>query len=195
MPISRRSLALAFALALGLALAAPVGSVHAAAPADGAVAPAFKLQDQNGAWHTLEEYRGKWVVLYFYPKDQTPGCTAEACDARDNIAAFRKAGAVVLGVSVDDVASHKNFAEQNSLPFTLLSDSTKQTAASYGVLVKMLGIFELAQRDTFIIDPEGRIAKHWVKVDPKGHADMVLRELTALQGAAARAAPPAKTSG
>lgn len=195
MPISRRSLLSRVALALALAIGVPVSLARAEAPAVGTVAPAFKLQDQNGAWHTLEEYRGKWVVLYFYPKDQTPGCTAEACDARDNIVAFRKAGAVVLGVSVDDVASHKGFAEQNALPFTLLADSTKQTAANYGVLVKMLGIFELAQRDTFIIDPDGRVAKHWVKVDPKGHAEMVLKELTALQAAAARAAPPAKTSG
>jgi peroxiredoxin Q/BCP len=195
MPISRRMLMPRLALALGLASAAPISLASGDAPAVGAVAPAFKLQDQNGAWHTLEEYRGKWVVLYFYPKDQTPGCTAEACDARDNIAGFRKAGAVVLGVSVDDVASHKNFAEQNSLPFTLLSDNSKQTAANYGVLVKMLGIFELAQRDTFIIDPQGRVAKHWVKVDPKGHAEMVLKELTALQAAAAHSTPPASTGG
>ena len=150
-------------------------------PLEGAAAPAFRLQDQAGAWHQLSDYKGKWVVVYFYPKDQTPGCTTEACSLRDNIFAFRKLGATILGISVDDVASHKAFAEKHSLPFTLLADPTKKTAKDYGVLVKMLGILELAQRDTFLIDPQGRIAKHWLKVDPKDHSDMVLKELTEQQ--------------
>jgi peroxiredoxin Q/BCP len=182
--------ALGFALALGLAFAGPG---RAESPAVGAAAPPFKLQDQNGEWHTLDEYRGRWVVLYFYPKDQTPGCTTQACELRDNIFAFRRIGATILGVSVDDVASHKEFAEKHSLPFTILADSTKKTTADYGVLVKMMGVFELARRDTFIVDPQGRIAKHWVSVEPQGHADLVLRELMALQARAA-AAPAAKTN-
>ena len=162
-----------------------------AAPAVGAPAPEFRLQDQKGEWHALADYRGQWLVLYFYPKDQTPGCTTEACEVRDNLFAFRALGATVLGVSVDDVASHKEFAEEHGLPFTILADPTKQTAKDYGVLVKMMGMFELAQRDTFIVDPQGRIAKHFAKVDPKGHSELVLKELEALQAKA----PPPKTAG
>ncbi|HXQ31688.1 MAG TPA: peroxiredoxin [Steroidobacteraceae bacterium] len=186
----RRSLG--FALALGFALTS-AGPGRAESPAVGVVAPPFKLQDQGGQWHTLDEYKGKWVVLYFYPKDQTPGCTTQACELRDNIFAFRKLGATIVGISVDDVASHKEFADKHSLPFTILADSTKKTAMDYGVLIRMMGVFELARRDTFIIDPQGRIAKHWVSVEPKGHADLVLHELVALQAKAAAA--PAKNAG
>ncbi|HXQ63612.1 MAG TPA: peroxiredoxin [Steroidobacteraceae bacterium] len=179
---ARRALGFAAALVLALTFAGPG---RAESPAVGAAAPQFRLEDQNGQWHTLDEYKARWVVLYFYPKDQTPGCTTQACELRDNIFAFRKLGATVLGISVDDVASHKEFADKHSLPFTILADSTKQTARDYGVLVRMMGVFELARRDTFIIDPQGRIAKHWVSVEPKGHADLVLRELAALQARAA----------
>src|SRR6187551_1496585 len=87
----------------------------------GSPAPEFKLQDQSGKWHQLKDYRGKWVVLYFYAKDMTPGCTTQACEFRDNIFGFRNAGAVVLGISVDDVQSHKKFADKNNLPFPLLA--------------------------------------------------------------------------
>jgi thioredoxin-dependent peroxiredoxin len=161
-----------------------VGSVTAqAAPAIGAPAPAFKLQDQTGKWTTLEEFKGKWVVLYFYPKDGTPGCTTQACELRDNIFAFRKADAVILGVSVDDVDSHKKFADEHSLPFPILADASKQVAKSYGVLYKALGVMELARRETFLIDPSGKLAKHYKNVSSKGHADMVLAEIKALAGA------------
>ena len=156
-------------------------------PAVGAAAPAFKLQDQTGKWHALSDYKGKWVVLYFYPKDNTPGCTTQACEFRDNIFAYRELGAVILGMSVDDVASHKAFSDEHSLPFPILADSEKKTAAAYGTLTKYVGIAELARRDTFIIDPQGRIAKHYVKVDPKGHSEIVLADLKQL---AAKAAPP-----
>jgi len=149
----------------------------AAGPTLGTAAPGFRLQDQNGTWHTLEQYRGKWVALYFYPKDQTPGCTTQACDFRDNIFAFRDIGAVLLGISVDDVASHKKFAEEHGLPFTLLADTTKQTAAQYGVLIKLLGF---AKRETFLIDPQGRVAKRYFDVEPEGHSDVVIRDLKAL---------------
>jgi thioredoxin-dependent peroxiredoxin len=120
-------------------------------------------------------------VLYFYPKDDTPSCTAEACEFRDNIFAFQKAGAAVLGISVDDVASHKKFAEENNLPFTLLADSNKETAKSYGVLKRFLGVMEVASRETFLIDPQGRIAKHYSGVDPKGHSLAVLADLRSFQ--------------
>jgi peroxiredoxin Q/BCP len=154
---------------------------EAATPAVGAAAPAFRLQDQTGKWVTLQEQRGKWVVLYFYPKDNTPGCTTQACEFRDDIFAFRKAGAVILGISVDDVASHQEFAKEHSLPFTLLADSSKATAKAYGVLYKAFMIMEVARRDTFIIDPQGRIARHYQDVNAKGHSQMVLAELKALQ--------------
>jgi len=182
---------LAVALVAGACAAFAGATALADGPEVGAAAPAFKLQDQTGRWHTLEEYRGKWLVLYFYPKDKTPGCTTQACELRDNIFAFRKIGATIVGISVDDVASHKEFAEEHGLPFTILADPTKQTAKDYGVLVKWMGTIEIAQRDTFIIDPAGHVAKHFVKVDPKGHSELVLKELEALQAKT----PPAKTAG
>ena len=169
-------------MALYCACLAAVSSAWSATPEVGSPAPAFRLQDQGGAWHELKDYRGKWLVLYFYPKDDTPGCTTQACEFRDNIFAFNKLGAVILGISVDDVASHKQFAEEHSLPFTLLADSTKETAKSYGVLRSALGLMEIASRETFIIDPSGRVAKHYASVDPKGHSLMVLADLKALQG-------------
>ncbi len=154
-------------------------------PAVGAAAPAFKLQDQAGKWHTLSDYKGKWVVLYFYPKDNTPGCTTQACEFRDNIFAYRELGAVILGVSVDDVASHKNFAEEHSLPFPILADSEKKTVADYGTLKEYLGFAPMARRDTFIIDPNGRVAKHYKEVKPAGHSEIVLADLKQLAAKAA----------
>jgi peroxiredoxin Q/BCP len=146
----------------------------------GSTAPAFKLQDQNGQWHTLDEYKGKWVTLYFYPKDQTPGCTTEACEFRDNVFAFRDANAVIVGISVDDVQSHKKFESKHGLPFTLLADPTKETTKAYGVLKKFMGTMELAKRETFLIDPNGRIAKIYRDVDPKGHSEAVLADIKAM---------------
>ncbi len=141
-------------------------------------APAIKLQDQAGKWQTLEQYKGKWVVLYFYPKDFTGGCTTQACELRDNIFAFKKADAVILGVSVDDVASHEKFAKEHSLPFDILADPTHEASEKYGVLTTY-GTAQLASRQTFLIGPDGKIVKHWAKVDPKGHSDMVLAEIKA----------------
>lgn len=181
MPPVRSTLFAALAALAAFSLAAPV---RAGSPAVGSPAPDFRLQDQNGKWHTLAAQKGKWVVLYFYPKDNTPGCTTQACEFRDNIFAFRDAGAVILGVSVDDVKSHAEFAREHSLPFTILADSTKEVARNYGVLYKAMGVMEVARRDTFIIDPQGRIAKHYEKVDPKGHSQFVLAELKALKAAA-----------
>jgi peroxiredoxin Q/BCP len=147
----------------------------------GANAPAFSAPDQSGKTVSLSDFKGKKVVLYFYPKDDTPGCTTQACEFRDNIFAFNKLDAVILGISVDGVASHKAFAEEHSLPFTLLADDTKETAKSYGVLRNALGLMEIASRETFIIDPQGRIAKHYAHVDPKGHSQLVLADLKTLQ--------------
>lgn len=158
-------------------------------PAVGTTAPKFRLQDQTGKWHTLADYKGKWVVLYFYPKDKTPGCTTQACEFRDNIFAYRDLNAVVLGVSVDDVESHKAFSDENNLPFPILADVEKKATTAYGTLTKYLGIAELARRDTFIIDPQGKIAKHYQKVEPKGHSELVLADLKQLA-----AKTPAKKS-
>jgi peroxiredoxin Q/BCP len=149
-------------------------------PQDGQAAPAFKLQDQKGEWHTLAQYHGQWVVLYFYPKDDTPGCTTEVCTFRDDVHKLRKAGAEVLGVSVDDVGSHAKFAEKYHVPFPLLADSTTATAKDYGVLATHLTM-TYARRETFLIDPQGKIAKHYKDVDPKENSGQVLTDLAALK--------------
>jgi peroxiredoxin Q/BCP len=145
----------------------------------GAPAPEFELPDQDGQLHSLEDYRDQWVVLYFYPKDETPGCTTEACEFRDNIFAFRKLNAQILGVSLDDVESHKKFSENHGLPFPLLADVEGKAADAYGVKTKMMG-WTVAKRQTFIIDPQGKVARHYEKVDPDEHAAEVLAELEAL---------------
>jgi len=147
----------------------------------GEAAPSFRLQDQKGAWHSLEQYSGKWIVLYFYPKDDTPGCTKEACAFRDNIFAFEKLNAIVLGVSLDNVESHAEFAEKYSLPFSILADSEKQAASAYGVVMK-IGPMELASRQSFLIDPEGNIVKHYAKVNAEKHSEEVLVDLGELTG-------------
>lgn len=145
----------------------------------GSDAPSFNLQDQNGEWHTLEDYQGQWLAVYFYPKDDTPGCTKEACNFRDNIYAFKAIDAAVVGISVDDVESHKKFSDKYKLPFTLLADSDNTTATAYGVL-KDYKLLKLASRQSFLIDPEGKIAKHYADVDPDTHTDEVLADITTL---------------
>jgi peroxiredoxin Q/BCP len=165
------------------AVAAPAASAASAAPEAGQAAPAFRLQDQTGEWRSLADYRGKWVVLYFYPKDGTPGCTTQACEIRDDIFAFRRANAAVLGVSVDAVDSKKGFAEENNLPFPVLSDSTAATTKAYGALTSypQYKLYNISRRDTFIIDPQGRIARRYENVNAEGHSKMVLAELVKLQ--------------
>jgi len=148
--------------------------------ASGDAAPDFELSDQDGQLHSIEDYRGKWVALYFYPKDDTPGCTTEACEFRDNIFAFKNLDCQVLGVSLDDAESHKEFSEKHGLPFPLLADTEGTTADAYGVKTKMVGI-AYAKRQTFLIDPEGNIARHYVDVDPDTHSQELLADLEALQ--------------
>ncbi|MBT8442111.1 MAG: peroxiredoxin [Gammaproteobacteria bacterium] len=170
---------------LGGVMVALMLTAASAAPLEvGKTAPDFRLQDQKGDWHSLEQYRGQWVVLYFYPKDDTPGCTKEACGFRDNIFAFEDMGAVILGVSLDDVESHQAFAEKYSLPFSLLSDADAKTAGDYGVLNK-LATFRYAKRESFIIDPDGKVAKHYAKVDAERHSKRVLADLQVLMKPAA----------
>lgn len=149
-------------------------------PADGQAAPGFKLQDQHGKTQELSQYKGKWVVLYFYPKDDTPGCTTEACTFRDDVIKLHKAGAEVLGVSLDDVKSHAAFAEKYHLPFPILSDNTQEVAKTYGVLTSKVG-FQYARRETFLVDPSGVIVKHYKDVDPKENSAQVLADLAKLQ--------------
>jgi peroxiredoxin Q/BCP len=170
---------------VALLFALPALAAELPVPAVGSAAPPFKLQDQHGAWHSLDEYEGKWLVLYFYPKDATPGCTKQVCAFRDHITKVRDAGAEVVGVSVDAVASHEKFAKEHNVPFSLLADVDKTTAKSYGVLASRMG-FEYARRDTFLIDPQGRIAKHYESVDPEKNVTQVLEDLAGLKAAAAR---------
>jgi peroxiredoxin Q/BCP len=159
---------------LFFALALPL--LATAEPATGSSAPNFRLQDQHDAWISLADQRGKWLVVYFYPMDETPGCTTEACEFRDNIFAFRKLGVNVLGISVQNVASKKQFAAKHSLPFSVLADADKSVAKAYGVL----SVLGYARRETFVIDPQGRIAKHYPDVDPKAHSKQLLADLQAL---------------
>ncbi len=146
----------------------------------GMPAPSFELADQTGKTHKLRDYLGKWVVLYFYPKDDTPGCTKEACAFRDDIAALQSLDVQVFGVSVDTVKSHAEFAEKYSLQFPLLADTGGELANSYGSLTKF-GPLKLAKRHTFIIDPEGKLAKIYRSVSPTSHSDQIIADIKQLQ--------------
>ncbi len=143
-------------------------------------APDFDLQDQFGDRHKLSDYLGKKVILYFYPKDNTPGCTTEACNFRDNYALFRAKGLQILGVSADSVKSHKSFQEKYSLPFLLLADTDHAVSEAYGVwaLKKMMGkeYFGIV-RTTFVIDEEGKISGVYEKVKPEKHAQEIIQDL------------------
>ncbi|HWP63844.1 MAG TPA: thioredoxin-dependent thiol peroxidase [Candidatus Binatia bacterium] len=156
----------------------------AGVPPVGAPAPDFNLPDATGTEHRLSDLRGRWVVLYFYPADDTPGCTTEACQFRDLHAEIEATGAVVLGVSPDDRASHARFRDKYGLPFALLADVDHRVAEAYGVwqLKTSYGRSQMGiVRSTFLIDPEGRIARVWPKVKADGHAAEVLAALTAEQ--------------
>lgn len=143
-------------------------------------APPFELSDQHSKIHKLGDYSGKWLVLYFYPKDDTPGCTKEACNFRDDIYHIRELNAEVVGVSTDDVHSHEEFIKKYSLPFALLSDKHAVVAKSYGAAWK-LGPLSKAKRHSFIISPDGKIVKIYRKVDPKLHSDQIIAALKSLQ--------------
>lgn len=154
-----------------------------AIPKTGTKAPAFSLPDQDGKIHKLSQYAGKWVLLYFYPKDDTPGCTIEACTIRDQFQDFKKIKAVVLGVSKDSVESHRKFADAYNLPFTLLSDIEKEVIQKYGVWgeknmmgKKYMGV----KRSSFLIGPDGKIRVVYENVKPPKHALEVLQDIKEL---------------
>ncbi len=149
-------------------------------PIIGKLAPAFSLTDQAGKQHTLKQYRENWIVLYFYPKDDTPGCTIEACSFRDNFEALKKAGAVILGVSIDPVRKHAKFVEKYALPFSLLSDEGKQVVELYGVWGKkkfMGREYMGTNRVSFLINPKGKIVNIYDPVKPVRHAEAVLSDI------------------
>jgi peroxiredoxin Q/BCP len=176
----RLSFLLMLSLLLGLLAPAYADEPASALPQVGQKAPDFRLQDQNGKWHTPADHQGRWVVLYFYPKDFTPGCTTEVCAFRDDVAKLRQQGADVLGVSLDDVKSHADFAAKYHVPFPLLSDADSKTAQAYGVLTSKMG-FKYARRTTFLIDPQGRVAKVYEDVDPEKNSAQVLADLATLK--------------
>jgi thioredoxin-dependent peroxiredoxin len=182
MSMRRFSIVLAMICLVGLSAIPAWAGVALGNPQVGQVAPNFRLEDQNGHWRTPADYHGRWLVIYFYPKDFTPGCTTEVCTFRDSIIKLRQAGADVVGVSLDDVKSHAEFAAKYHVPFPLLSDAKRQVATSYGVLTSAVGL-HFAKRTTFVIDPNGKIAKIYRDVDPEKNSAQVLSDLDTLKKA------------
>lgn len=143
-------------------------------------APVFSLDDAHGASHKLEDFQGQWLILYFYPKDNTPGCTKEACALRDDFEKFTNLNAKVIGISTDDSKSHLGFSQKQSLPFTLLADPDGKVSSAYGALFK-LGPIKFCKRHSFIIDPVGKVVKIYRKVSPSLHSQELLQDLLELQ--------------
>ncbi len=167
-------------MTVAIALTVTLGTVHAAdqpLPTAGQTAPTFTLPSQDGSQIALDSFHGKWVVLYFYPKDMTSGCTIEAHNFQRDQAKFDAANAVVLGVSVDTPDSHKQFCTKEGLTFRLLADPQHKVVDEYGSLGHF-GPMTIANRNTFLIDPNGKIVKVWTKVDPSHHSEEVLTALS-----------------
>lgn len=164
---------LVIALALLLAFFALRLRAGQEAPQVGALAPEFTLPDQQGTPRRLSDFRGQWVVLYFYPKDETPGCTKEACAFRDDWQALTALNAQVIGVSLDDTQSHAQFASKHRLPFLLLADTSGEVVERYGALMNLL-VVKLAKRHTYLIAPDGKIAQVYRNVDPGGHSREII---------------------
>ena len=164
-------------LVAGAALSIRGRADDTALPQAGQVAPSFTLPSQDGSKISLDSFRGKWVVLYFYPKDMTTGCTIEAHNFQQDISKYQQLDAVVVGVSVDSTDSHKEFCAKEGLSFKLLSDQDKTVVAQYGSLADHLGI-KYAKRNTFLIDPHGKIVQVWTAVNPQQHSEQVLAALT-----------------
>ncbi len=175
----KKSLVLSALLVFAAVAAVSVGAV-AEAPAVGTNAPEFTLTTNEGKQASLKNFRGKWVVLYFYPKDFTSGCTLEAHNFQTDLAKYKAMHAVVLGVSVDTAESHKSFCAKEGLAFKLLSDPAGTVSNTYGSVMEYQGM-KLSARNTFIIDPKGKIAKVFMKVKPAGHSQEVLAALAELR--------------
>lgn len=181
-----------FVLAAALALAVSIATVHAAnqtMPVVGQAAPGFTLPSQDGSQISLSSFHGKWVVLYFYPKDMTTGCTIEAHNFQTDLPKFEARNAVILGVSVDTPDSHKQFCTKEGLTFRLLADPGHSVVEAYGSLGNF-GPMQIANRNTFLIDPQGKVAQVWTKVDPKVSSSEVLAAIpsVAMPAAATRTA-------
>jgi len=172
-------LLIAFVIGVALLLWRLTAFANRNLPKAGGVAPDFSLPDQNGAMRTSGEFRGKWLVLYFYPRDDTPGCTEQAVRYRDAMREFEAAGGAVCGVSVDDSDSHAAFARKFNLPFALLADRKGETAARYGSL-RDFGLLKFAKRNTFLIDPAGKVAKVYLGVNPARNTTDVVNDLKQL---------------
>jgi peroxiredoxin Q/BCP len=176
-------LSLLFVLVAAIAVAIAFSTVRAAdspLPAVGQPAPSFTLPSQDGSQISLDSFRGKWVVLYFYPKDMTSGCTIEAHNFQRDQTKFDTAGAVILGVSVDTPDSHRKFCTKEGLTFRLLADPTHSVVDAYGSRGSFVGI-TIANRNTFLIDPQGKIAKVWTKVEVQHHSEDVLAAIAELK--------------
>ncbi len=163
-------------------------STLAQPPAAGEPAPGFSLPDQSGTLRSLTDYRRQWLLLYFYPKDDTPGCTTEACEFRDQITVLNALGVKIVGISLDDSASHAAFAAKHQLPFDLLADTSGEVAARYDAL-RDLWVTKIAKRYSFLINPEGVIARRYLEVDPEHHAAEVATDLKRLIEQADAAGP------
>lgn len=166
-------------LAVAAVFALRAGSNSASAPRAGDTAPDFTLPSQDGSPVSLKDFRGKWVVLYFYPKDNTHGCTIEAHNFERDLAKYEGRNAVIVGVSVDSTGSHRDFCAKQGLTFKLLADTGKTVSREYGSAMNLV-ITKIAARNTFLIDPQGKIVKVWIGVDPNKHSEEVLAALGAL---------------
>lgn len=171
-----------FLSTLALAAVFAFAANQLAPPAADSPAPAFSLRSQEGAQVSLDQFKGKWVVLYFYPKDFTSGCTVEAHNFQRDLDKYTQRNAVIVGVSVDDVDSHKGFCAKEGLNFKLLADTSHAVVEKYGSIMEYNGM-TLAARNTFLIDPTGVIRKVYLKVNPQGHSEEVLADLEQLQAA------------
>ena len=165
-----------------------VRAANTTVPTAGQPAPTFTLPSQDGSQISLASYHGKWVVLYFYPKDATPGCTIEAHNFQRDLSQYEAKNAVILGVSEDSAASHQSFCTKEGLTFRLLADTEHNVAEAYGSLSNM-GVLKIAKRNTFLIDPAGNIAQVWTSVDPSTHSPAVLAALSSLSSKPATAMP------
>ena len=165
------------AAVVALTCGAPFASPADTMPQAGQQAPTFQLPSQDGSQISLSDFHGKWVVLYFYPKDGTPGCTIEAHNFQRDLSKYKAMNAVIVGVSVDSAGSHKDFCAQQGLTFKLLADPDKKVVQEYGSLRNIMGM-KIASRNTFLINPDGKIAKVWTGVDPKTHSEAVLSALS-----------------